>query len=79
MSRSKVKRPYLKCSNRISNKAARQQSNQNFRRIVREILRKGEEIFPAIREVSDVWAFPSDGLALYCGADTTNLVKYLRK
>lgn len=64
MSRSKRKHPKFKCADSISNKQAKSKANRKFRRVNKIILKKGEDFFKLIREVSNVWAdFPSDGLA----------------
>lgn len=76
MSRSTRKNPILKHKNSISNKIERQRANKKLRRANHIILDVGEEYFKLLREVSDTYAFPSDGLAIYI-ADVEP--KFLRK
>lgn len=65
MSRSIAKHNIIKSSPNISNKLARSKANRKLRRIVRQLINKGEEILPYLKEVSDTWEFPSDGLSSY--------------
>ena len=58
-----------------SNKVARSDANKKLRRRVREILRKNnteDGLLPVLREVSDVWSFPSDGLGKVHGTKCPN-------
>ena len=63
MSRSYRKSPAIKCAD--SNKKARTAGNRKYRHHVNRLVRTGEEHLPGIKECSDPWDFPSDGLAIY--------------
>lgn len=76
MSNSVAKHNKIKCDPKISNKLARSKANRKLRRIAKQLLNTGEEFLPYLRDVSDVWSFPSDGLAIYWPNLT---VKYKRK
>ena len=65
MSKSKVKHNKMKCSPDISNKKDRSNANRKLRRIARILIKKGEEVLPNLRDISDPWNFTSDGLATY--------------
>ena len=65
MGKSTTKHNKIKCSPNISNKLARSKANRRLRRYSRELLAQGEENLPGLRDVSDTWDFPSDGLATY--------------
>lgn len=65
MSKSIAKHSIIKCSPNISNKLARSKANRKLRRIVKQLINKGEENLPYLKDVSDTWNFPSDGLASY--------------
>ena len=73
MSRSKRKTRKVKVSLRMSNKEARSHANRDLRRknkIAVRIKSESEELDEStndltLRDVSDPWDFPSDGLALY--------------
>ena len=65
MSRSVRKTHKIKCAGNVSNKLARSRANRLHRRVNKIILQKGKEDFKHLREISDVWCFPSDGLAVY--------------
>ena len=65
MSRSIAKHNKIKCASNISDKLDRSKANRKLRRIVKTLLKMGKEFFPLLREVSDPWDFPSDGLAHY--------------
>lgn len=77
MARSKVKHKYLKCAKSISNKDDRSKANRRMRRKTRELLAKGEEFLPLLRDISDPWDFKSDGLAIYINIKIPP--KYYRK
>ena len=71
MSRSRRKHQYIKFSGR-SDKGCKVIAHKKFRAWERACLRRLEilnpfsEVFPEyMREVSDTWSFPSDGLAYY--------------
>ena len=67
MSRSRKKHPYIKHSVK-SNKKSKIFAHKSFRAREKACLHKLEfiEVFPKyMREVSDTWSFPSDGLACY--------------
>ena len=72
MSRSKKKPDCSYCGR--SNKTGKRFANRKFRRIEKEMLAHKPDNSPAhIRDVSDVWDFPKDGLAHYVG--DSNLAK----
>lgn len=76
MSRSYKHTPHIHFCGR-SNKKARSNANRRFRRKAKMALAKGDELLPlSLREIVDVWDFPTDGL----GCIILNLdPKYLRK
>lgn len=70
MSRSRIKHPYIKFGR--SDKKSKVFAHRKFRSRERRCLHRLEaekpsgEVFPLfMREVSDTWLFPSDGLAMY--------------
>lgn len=66
MSRSK-KKPYISYCGR-SNKIGKRCANRKFRRLEKEFMAHKPDNSPVhIRDVSDVWDFPKDGLAHYVG------------
>lgn len=76
MSRS-IRKPFLTvCGG--SNKEARSKANRKFRRLTKSGIKKFEfSALPMLlREVSNVWDFPTDGLAHY---HPTESYKFLRK
>ena len=76
MSRS-IRKPFLTfCGG--SNKDARSKANRKFRRLTKRKIKKFEfSALPMLlKEVSDVWDFPTDGLAHY---NPTEDYKFLRK
>ena len=76
MSRSYRKHPAMGIC-KGSNKKARTLANRLFRKRSKRKIKKGEEPLYCLREVSDVWEFPTDGLAIWWGKDLDQ--KYLRK
>lgn len=67
MSRSRKKHPYIKHSGK-SDKKSKILAHRSFRAREKACLHQLEfiEVFPKyMREVSDTWSFPSDGLACY--------------
>ncbi len=78
MSRSYKKHPHIKWFGGDSDKKSRTIANKKLRRAKKLRLKRDPEtgIFKTLREVSDTWDFPSDGLAYY----TQNCKKeWLRK
>ena len=72
MSRSK-KKPYCSYCGK-SNKIGKRFANRKFRRLEKVMMAHKPDNPPAhIRDVSDVWDFPKDGLAHYVG--DSSLVK----
>lgn len=65
MGKSIAKHNRIKCAPNISDKDARSKANRKLRRIVRNLLKMGEDFFPSLRDISDTWDFPSDGLSSY--------------
>lgn len=67
MSKSIRKHPYIKHSGK-SDKESKRLAHKRFRARERSCLNQLDfiEVFPKfMREVSDTWSFPSDGLAYY--------------
>lgn len=66
MSRSYKKHPYIKYGG-DSDKKYRTIANKKLRRVnkLKLIQDPEDENFKILREVSDTWEFPSDGLAYY--------------
>lgn len=67
MSRSRKKHPYIKICGGDSDKKARTIANRKLRRLnkVKLHLDLTDGVYKVLREVSDTWNFPSDGLAWY--------------
>lgn len=64
MSRS-IRKPYTAYSNG-SNKADKKLANRKFRRVSKNIIEQGGEIAPIkLKEVSNVYSWPTDGLPVY--------------
>lgn len=65
MSKSFAKHNKMKCASNVSDKLARSKANRKLRRLTKVLLKIGKDFFPLLREVSDPWDFPSDGLSHY--------------
>ena len=65
MSRSIKKRPFISICKYDSNKWSKTQANKKFRHLSKIKLASDKEPPIRLKEVSDVWDFPSDGLAYY--------------
>lgn len=61
MSRSRRKTSIRGRTTANSEKLDRQKSNRKLRRLVKERMKKREEVLPVLREISDVWDFKKDG------------------
>lgn len=61
MAKSRKKYPFTKYSK--SNKYDKKKSNKRYRHRCKRVLHNGGDIYPLMREVSNVYAFSSDGLA----------------
>lgn len=61
MSNSIKKTPKRGITTCESEKQDKKIANRKFRKIVKDKIRKQDEVLPLIREVSDVWAFGKDG------------------
>jgi hypothetical protein len=80
MSRSRRKNPIMGIG-ASSDKEDKRLANRKLRRLTNERLRctdLEDEIFPVIREVSDVWGMAKDGKTRFDPSDPDN-AKYLRK
>lgn len=60
MSRSRRKTPIIGVCGK-SEKKDKRLANRKLRRMVHVLIRLGDEHFPSIREVSNVWAWSKDG------------------
>ena len=65
MSKSIARHNKIKCTSSISNKLARSKANRKLRRHTKQLLSLEDYFLPTLRDVSDPWNFPSDGLATY--------------
>lgn len=65
MSRSIKKHPFISICVHDSNKWSKTQANKKFRHLSKIKLASDKEPPRHLKEVSDVWDFPSDGLAYY--------------
>lgn len=65
MSRSIKKHPFISICVHDSNKWSKRQANKKFRHLSKIRLASNKELPVRLKEVSDVWSFPSDGLAYY--------------
>ena len=74
MSKSYIKHPVMPYVAYSSNKSARSFANRSLRRINKSKLQKEQETFEPslLREVSDTWDFPSDGLSAYIKENSEN-------
>jgi len=61
MSRSRRKNPICGWTICKSEKEDKSIANRRLRRRVIDAIRRNEEIYPELREVSDVWNFGKDG------------------
>lgn len=60
MSRSRRKTPKRGLTAKTE-KENKRHANRKYRRTVKVKIKKGEEELPAVRELSNVWAFAKDG------------------
>jgi len=77
MSRSIRRHPFIKFSGR-SDKKSKTLAHKRFRAREKECLHQLDiiEVFPKfMREVSDTWSFPSDGLAYYVISPWTGMMR----
>lgn len=65
MSRSYKKHPYICCACYKSNKRDKTLANRIFRHRTLQNIRSGKEPLYSLKQVSDTYNFPSDGLAYY--------------
>lgn len=61
MSRSIKKTPKTGITTAKSEKADKRNANRKYRRITKVQVKKGDQQFVDIKEVSDVWLFDKDG------------------
>ena len=61
MSRSKRKNKIRGNTTADSEKQSKQKANRKLRRLTKESLKKGNNVLPKLREVSDNWNFEKDG------------------
>jgi len=70
MSRSRRKHELKTWANPGTQKWWKQKYNRKLRRKTKYLIHKEEyEIFPVVKEVSDVWESPNDGHGIYFGLD----------
>ena len=81
MSKSYIKYPVMSYVDYNSNKFARSFANRSLRRINKSKLQKEQETFEPslLREVSDTWDFPSDGLPMYINRKTVFTWNWIMK
>jgi len=65
MSCSKKKTPISGITTAKSEKQNKRTANRRWRKKVKDTLRKGVEILPELREVSNVWSFEKDGKSYF--------------
>jgi hypothetical protein len=61
MSRSRKKSKIRGITTADSEKKDKQDANRKFRRLTKQKAKKGDEDFPDVREISNVWSFDKDG------------------
>lgn len=61
MSRSRRKNKIRGITTATSEKQSKLKANRKLRRLTKETLKKGKEVLPLLREVSDNWNFKKDG------------------
>jgi len=75
MSRSKKKTPKFGNTTSETEKDDKRKANRKFRHITKIQVRKGDENFAAINDISNVWLFAKDGKTYIKNPPK----KYLRK
>ncbi|MCD9016033.1 hypothetical protein [Parachryseolinea silvisoli] len=61
MSRSYKKIPKQGISTSTTEKEDKREANRTLRRVTKDQVQKGAEVFATLREVSNVWSFGKDG------------------
>lgn len=61
MSRSKKKTPKTGITHAETEKADKRNANRKFRRITKVQVKKGDNTFVNLKEISNVWLFDKDG------------------
>lgn len=61
MSRSKRKIPIRGVTKALSEKRDKRLAHRRWRRSIKLSIKQEEEVFPLLREISDVWDFAKDG------------------
>ncbi len=61
MSRSRRKSKIRGITTAESEKKDKQEANRKYRRKTKQIVKNGDDEFPEIREMSDIWGFEKDG------------------
>ena len=79
MSRSHKKNPAGGIATCRSEASDKRRWHSQWRMAVKEAMRRGEEVLPAEREVSEVWMFGKDGKRWFDQRDIANDQKILRK
>ncbi|MBT33933.1 MAG: hypothetical protein CMO01_30080 [Thalassobius sp.] len=75
MSRSRKKTKIRGITTSITEKKEKQEANRKFRRTINQKVKLGEDHFPLLKELSNVWCFSKDGKRY----DSEMEEKYLRK
>ncbi len=61
MSRSRRKNKIRGITTAPSEKQSKLKANRKLRRMTKETLKKGKEVLPLLREISNQWNFEKDG------------------
>ena len=61
MSRSRRKNKIRGITTAPSEKQSKLKANRKLRRLTKETLKKGKEVLPLLREISNQWNFEKDG------------------
>jgi hypothetical protein len=75
MSRSRRKTPICGWTTCDSEKEDKSLANRRLRRIVGHAIKNNREIYPELREVSDVWNFGKDGKQRLLDVDSKEMRK----
>ncbi len=75
MSRSVKKTKIRGITTASSEKKDKQEANRKLRRKVNQMVKKGDDKFPVIRENSNVWGFAKDGKIYESNMDESVLRK----
>lgn len=61
MSRSRRKNKIRGITTATSEKQSKLKANRKLRRLTKDTLKKGKEVLPLLREISNQWNFEKDG------------------